>query len=96
MLESHYAPHARVHIIDNIDRIPESTSGAGLIADANHSTPEHVIRLAEPHDAVDYAKILYAALRKGDEDNCEIIYVIPPQGEGLAAAVRDRVQRAAH
>ena len=96
MLASHYAPHARVQIIDNINDIPEPTYRAGLIAEKIHSTPELVIRLAEPHDAVDYAKILYAALRQGDDNNCEIIYVIPPQGEGIAAAVRDRIQRAAH
>jgi len=96
MLASHYAPNARVKIIDDISEISKPINIAGLIAESYHLTPEKIIRLAEPRDSIDYAKNLYAAMRKGDDHNCEIIYVIPPQGVGIAAAVRDRIQRAAH
>ncbi|MFM8383995.1 MAG: Sua5 family C-terminal domain-containing protein, partial [Actinomycetota bacterium] len=36
----------------------------------------------------------YSALRKGDSAGLGVIVVNPPRGEGLAAAIRDRIMRA--
>jgi L-threonylcarbamoyladenylate synthase len=85
----HYAPKAKV-IIDG-----QSQSGEGLIAMSGVATPEGVIRLAEPKSIEEYARALYAALRQGDSQNLESIRIIPPDGQGLAVAIRDRINRAA-
>ena len=87
--KQHYAPKARV-IIDG-----QSQSGEGLIAMSGVATPEGVIRLAEPKSIEEYARALYAALRQGDSQNLESIRIIPPDGQGLAVAIRDRIRRAA-
>jgi L-threonylcarbamoyladenylate synthase len=87
--KQHYAPKAKV-IIDG-----QSQSGEGLIAMSGVATPEGVIRLAEPKSIEEYARALYAALRQGDSQNLESIRIIPPNGQGLAVAIRDRINRAA-
>ncbi|KRO33292.1 MAG: hypothetical protein ABR65_00835 [Actinobacteria bacterium BACL2 MAG-121220-bin52] len=87
--KQHYAPKAKV-IIDG-----QSQSGEGLIAMSDVATPEGVIRLAEPKSIEEYARALYAALRQGDSQNLESIRIIPPDGQGLAVAIRDRIIRAA-
>ena len=59
------------------------------------ATPEGVSRLAEPKSIEEYARALYAALRQGDSQKLELIRIIPPDGQGLAVAIRDRINRAA-
>ena len=87
--KQHYAPKAKVIIYG------QSQSGEGLIAMSGVATPEGVIRLAEPKSIEEYARALYAALRQGDSQNLESIRIIPPDGQGLAVAIRDRINRAA-
>jgi L-threonylcarbamoyladenylate synthase len=87
--KQHYAPRARVVIGG------QSQIGEGLIAISEIATPEGVIRLAEPKSIEEYARALYAALRQGDSQNLETIRIIPPNGQGLAVAIRDRINRAA-
>jgi L-threonylcarbamoyladenylate synthase len=88
-LESHYSPKARV-LIDQ-----QPVAGCGFIALADIETPSGVVRLAAPKSIEQYAQVLYEALRKGDHQNLEAIYVIQPVGDGLAIAIRDRLSRAA-
>lgn len=88
-LENHYAPQATVVL----DATPNP--GDGYIAMSDKPTPAGVIRLAAPESIEDYARILYAALRDGDALGLSTICVIPPGGEDLAIAVRDRLSRAA-
>jgi L-threonylcarbamoyladenylate synthase len=83
--KSHYAPRARVVL----DVIPEP--GDGFLALANIPTPEGTIRLGAPSDVIQYAQILYAALRDGDKKNLRKIVAILPNGSGLALAIRDRL-----
>ena len=87
--KQHYAPRARVIIGGEIQ------SGEGLIAMSEIATPEGVIRLAEPKSIEEYARVLYSALRMSDIQNLEKVRIIPPRGEGLAVAIRDRINRAA-
>jgi L-threonylcarbamoyladenylate synthase len=89
-LDSHYSPKAKV--ILNAGAQP----GDGLIAMADVETPVGVIRLAAPNNIDEYASDLYAALRAGDAQKLEKVVAIEPMGEGLAEAIRDRLQRAAH
>jgi L-threonylcarbamoyladenylate synthase len=93
-LASHYAPAATVHIVraDELGRFP----GAGLIAPASVPTPPGMTRLLEAEDAGAYARGLYAALRASDAAGLSDVCAVMPDDEGLGAAVRDRLARAAH
>jgi L-threonylcarbamoyladenylate synthase len=75
-----------------LDAIAEA--GEGFIALASIPTPAGVIRLASPTTTEEYARILYAALRLGDAQGVKTIVVVPPDGDGLAVAIRDRLVRA--
>lgn len=85
----HYSPRAKV-IVGG-----EPKSGSGFLALAEEPTPSGAIRLASPVDLEQYAAVLYSALRSADEQGLSELNVIPPSGDGLAIAIRDRIQRAA-
>ena len=89
-LDSHYAPVATVVL----DQSP--TAGQGFIAMADVATPDGVVRLAAPKSDDEFAQVLYAALRAADEQGLQSVVVAQPQGAGIAVAIRDRLQRAAH
>jgi L-threonylcarbamoyladenylate synthase len=89
LLESHYSPKAKV-VIGNT-----AEPGDGFIAMANLPTPIGAIRLASPVNIEQYARDFYLALREGDRRELKKITVIHPDGEGLAAAIRDRSNKAA-
>jgi L-threonylcarbamoyladenylate synthase len=89
-LEKHYAPVAQVIL----DTAP--IAGQGFIALADSKTPEGVIRLAEPKNVGEFARDLYAALRKADEMGLGEVVVEQPQGDDIAIAVRDRLRRASN
>lgn len=89
-LESHYAPTASVVL----DRPAEP--GDGLIALGLHDTPPGVLRLAAPETHEQYAQQLYAALRAADEAGLRRVVALTPEGDGIAVAIRDRLQRASH
>ena len=87
--KKHYSPRAKV-LVDG-----DSQAGEGLIALANIRTPQDVVRLAAPDDEAAFAKVLYAALRAGDKQGLNTIRILSPPGNGLAIALRDRINRAA-
>jgi len=88
-LENHYAPKARV-ILDQ-----QPVRGSGFIAFSEIETPDGVTRLAAPNTVEEFARDLYAALREGDHQNLDSIYIAQPTGDGLAIAIRDRLSRSA-
>lgn len=107
-LDSHYAPQATVILVEvptvadrnadpdaNPDRDPALI---GLLAAIAVPTPTGWTRLAAPSSAQEYARDLYAALRRADELGLTtVVAVLPNPSEGpLAHAVRDRLARAAH
>jgi L-threonylcarbamoyladenylate synthase len=87
LLKSHYSPTAKVLL----NGIP--SEGDGFIALATHSTPQGAIRLASPNNNTEYAKELYQALRLADNKNLKRVFVIPPIGDDIAVAIRDRLQK---
>ena len=89
-LDSHYAPVATVVL----DQSP--VAGQGFIALADVATPAGVIRLAAPQTHQEFARVLYAALRAADDQGLAVVVVQQPAGDGIAIAIRDRLQRAAH
>jgi L-threonylcarbamoyladenylate synthase len=90
LLESHYAPAAKVIL----DQTPQA--GDGFIALSNIKTPQGVIRLAEPKNNTEYAKVLYQALREGDNFGLTTICVYSPTNGGIADAINDRLKKAAN
>ena len=89
-LESHYSPSATV-VLDTY-----ATSGEGFIAIDSIQTPPGAIRLAAPSSIEGFARDLYSALRFADAQGLTKVCVIQPEGPGLAAAIRDRLKRAAN
>ncbi len=87
-LTRHYSPRAKV-VADR-----EAESGEGFIALSDIPTPSGAIRLSSPNSIEDFARSLYSAFRKGDSAGLKVIVVTPPRGDGLAAAIRDRIMRA--
>jgi L-threonylcarbamoyladenylate synthase len=90
LLESHYAPKAKVLL----SGVP--TTGDGLIALASFETPTGVIRLAQPATNEEYAQILYEAFRLADHKSIQRVFVIPPEGSGIAIAINDRLAKSAN
>jgi L-threonylcarbamoyladenylate synthase len=89
LLEKHYSPKAKVKISNS------ATADEGFIAEQGINTPAGAVRLASPSTLEEYARQLYAALRKADDLGLASVSVVPPQGQGLALAIRDRINRAA-
>jgi L-threonylcarbamoyladenylate synthase len=87
-LEKHYSPAAKVIL----DQTP--VAGQGFIAASRRVTPTGVTRLAAPKNTDEFARDLYAALRKADELGLAEVVVEQPAGDGLAIAIRDRLIRA--
>lgn len=88
MFSTHYAPNAKV-ILSN-----DPKEGDGYIALLQHPTPSGVIRLASPRNEIEFAQVLYNSLRLADEKNLSKVFVICPSGDGIAAAIRDRLTKA--
>jgi L-threonylcarbamoyladenylate synthase len=104
-LESHYAPRTDVELAELVAVADRARSliarnlRVGLLAEAPVPVdlPESLVVLAAPSDADDYARVLYARLREADELELDrLLVVAPAASDGLAAAVADRVRRAAH
>ena len=87
-LENHYSPAARV-LLDT-----KPGPGQGYIAPSHFETPEGAIRLAAPRNINEFAQSLYAALRAADKQGLSEVMVEQPQGDGIAIAIRDRLERA--
>jgi len=88
LFKSHYAPKAKVSIGD------VALHGEGYIALADQKSVPGVVRLASPKNVEEFARDFYSALRKGDHMGLSKIVVKPPLGEGLALAIRDRLDKA--
>jgi len=87
-LDSHYSPAAAVLL----DQRP--VAGQGFIAMYEIETPAGVKRLAAPKNVNEFARVMYAALRKADEIGLREIVVHQPLGQGIEVAIRDRLLRA--
>jgi L-threonylcarbamoyladenylate synthase len=97
-LAAHYAPTARVLVVDpdEVDAAARSArQPAGLLAPAGVPTPDGVTRLAAPADSTAYARALYSVLRRADHARLATLLAVPPFDGPLAVAVLDRLERAA-
>ena len=88
MLASHYAPRARVEVIEDATQAQARMAellAAGVRAELLHPGP----------DADHFARHLYAWLRAADARAAEAVIAVPPPAVGLGWAVRDRLRKAA-
>ena len=89
LLESHYAPKAKVFLNGT------PTLGDGFIALDSFITPVGAVRIAAPKTNVEYAQVLYEAFRLADTKGLRRVFVIPPTGDGIAVAINDRLAKSA-
>ena len=89
LLESHYAPNAKVFITGS------PTLGDGFIALDSFVTPAGALRLASPKTNEEFARILYESFRSADIKGLRRVFVIPPTGDGIAVAINDRLSKSA-
>jgi len=88
MLESHYAPRARLRLDADAPRAGEAYLGFG-------DAPLGALTLSAGGDLTEAAANLYAHLRALDASGAEVIAVARIPGHGLGEAIRDRLARAA-
>ncbi len=89
LLESHYAPNAKVFLTGT------PALGDGFIALDSFTTPSGAIRVAAPKTNEEFARVLYEAFRLADIKGLRRIFVIPPTGGGIAVAINDRLTKSA-
>ena len=89
LLESHYAPNAKVFLRG----LP--SLGDGFIALDSFATPAGALRLASPKTIEEFARILYESFRSADSKGLRRVFVIPPTGDGIAVAINDRLSKSA-
>ncbi|MGH8972662.1 MAG: L-threonylcarbamoyladenylate synthase [Acidimicrobiia bacterium] len=102
MLTTHYAPSARVEVLD-----PDAVSAraeelvamgvrVGILAPGRMTgLPAGIEALPPTGGAVAYAKCLYQRLREADRRGVEVLLAVPPPETGMGTAVADRLRRAA-
>ncbi len=87
-LPSHYAPNARVEVVDKADLEARTAQ--------LRATGKTIVPLAAPDDPAEYARVLYARLRAADVPGVDVIVAVAPADDGgIGSAVLDRLRRAA-
>lgn len=86
--ESHYSPKAKIIIGNN------AKLGDGFVALRTNPTPSGAIRLAKPKDVNEFASQLYKSFRDADKRKIKNLFILIPEGTGLATAIKDRVLKA--
>ncbi|MRD48706.1 threonylcarbamoyl-AMP synthase [Caenimonas koreensis DSM 17982] len=101
-LESHYAPNARVRLMDAkslqtaLDLLGAEAAGIAIYSRVILRTAsERVIRRRMPDDAAETARQLFAVLRDFDAQGVRLIWVETPPPQPEWDGVLDRLQRAA-
>jgi len=108
-LDSHYAPRARVRLMDakalqtaltllaKTSLATEVTPSIGLYSRCKPAAAcAHVLHRCMPADANRTAQQLFAVLRAFDDQGVKLIWVEAPPADAAWDGVRDRLQRAAH
>jgi L-threonylcarbamoyladenylate synthase len=100
-LASHYAPRARVELLAaeslaaRAAELVQAGSKVALVIQTAIDLPVGVLPILVGPGEETFARELYAALREADGTGCDVILVPQPAGEGLSAAIADRLKKAA-
>jgi L-threonylcarbamoyladenylate synthase len=99
-LPSHYAPKTPLRIVDNLKSFtPMTNQRCALLAWTSIKKDERFIairNLSRQQDLREAAANLFRYLRELDELDVDLIVAERVPGEGLGAAILDRLQRASH
>ncbi|MEX1006456.1 MAG: L-threonylcarbamoyladenylate synthase [Acidimicrobiia bacterium] len=100
-LASHYAPRARVVVVDAADlttrartELNEGERVGVVTPKLPHDLPVDVLVVGVPTDAHEYAHSLYRMLRDADANELDVLLAVAPPEVGIGAAVADRLRRA--
>jgi L-threonylcarbamoyladenylate synthase len=102
-LESHYAPNAKVRLMDAralqtaLDLLGADVQKAGVAVYARSDLKvksKHIVVRTMPSDAALTAHELFAVLRAFDDQAVQLIWVEVPPGAAAWDGVRDRLERA--
>ncbi len=88
MLTSHYAPNARVVLVETIEELRNQTSELSISGTRCISLQFDSVQ--------EYAFRLYASLRQADETGVDVVVALLPPDQGLGVAIRDRLRKASH
>lgn len=100
---SHYAPRAKVVLVEPDDVIAEVERARGqdhrvgvLVPPTHADAPikAHAV-ITVPESTAAYARNLYAFLRELDQQGCDLIVASLPAEQGLGLAIANRLRRAA-
>ncbi len=101
-LESHYAPSARLRLMDakaiqtGLDVLGANAAHIGIWSRAPiKARSQRVLQRRMPDDAATTARQLFAVLREFDAEGVKLIWVETPPPDAEWEGVRDRLQRAA-
>jgi L-threonylcarbamoyladenylate synthase len=102
MLDSHYAPQTPLLLCEEDEAAAKVAELAGsgrrvglLSLDSLGDCGAFLARDARGDVAL-FARSLYGWLRQADAEALDLLVAVPPEAQGLGAAVRDRLVRAAH
>ncbi len=95
MLESHYAPNARVRLDAAAVSPEEALLAFGPRLPSGADRAKAVLNLSERADPVEAAANLFGYLRRLDASGAATIAVAPVPETGLGEAINDRLRRAA-
>jgi L-threonylcarbamoyladenylate synthase len=101
-LESHYAPNAKVRLMDAgaiqtaLDVLGKDAANIAIYARSIVRIPSEKVRYRRmPDDALATAQQLFAVLRDFDAHGVKLIWIEPPPADAAWDGVRDRLTRAA-
>jgi L-threonylcarbamoyladenylate synthase len=95
MLESHYAPRAKIRLAADHVEPGEALLAFGVRMPRGVEDAAIVLNLSPGADLIEAASNLFSDLRTLDETRVATIAVMPIPHEGLGAAINDRLARAA-
>jgi L-threonylcarbamoyladenylate synthase len=86
MLASHYAPAARVILVNSLQEADETM---------HEWSPSKKVRILHFGDVNEYAENLYDELRKADQQHHDLVIAVRAPSSGLGIAINDRLSKAA-
>ncbi|HZP05341.1 MAG TPA: L-threonylcarbamoyladenylate synthase [Terracidiphilus sp.] len=102
----HYAPRARLVLIDDARALVQAAQACrgervGIMLPGEFAVPAElpvvtIFKWGRWSAPEEMAHLLYAGLRALDAQECSVILCPLPPAEGLGAAIRDRLRKAAH
>lgn len=102
MLASHYAPATPLELCSAVEAAPRVAKlvslgkRVGVLSLGRTEAPGAAATWDAGGDMAAFARSLYHFMRQADTEALDVLVVALPPVEGLGAAVRDRLRRAAH